>query len=186
MPGTVIGKSMGEGYPGSYSRNGDCIIASKLVTSTDATGPNFGDPVMQISTAAPGTYTSAAVGYAAFATTNFAGIAVREIKSFETYTAPTLGNYAPGMPCDVLQRGSIMVVVTRGTAPLPGGAVYVRTVLGSSPDAGAVVGGIESSVPADGGTSVTLPNAKFTTGLTSTDANGYVIAEITLLTRNLP
>ena len=186
MPGTVIGKSMGEGYPGSYSRNGDCIIASKLVTALDATGPNFGDPVMQISSAAPGTYTAAGVGAATFSTANFAGIAVREIKSFETYASPTLGNYAPGMPCDVLQRGSIMVVVTRGTAPLPGGAVYVRTVLGGTADAGAVLGGIESSAPADSGTSVTLPNAKFTTGLTSTDANGNVIAEITLLTRNLP
>ena len=186
MPGTVIGKSMGEGYPGSYSRNGDCIIASKLVTSTDPTGPNFGDPVMQISTAAPGTYTAAGVGAATFSTANFAGIAVREIKSFETYASPTLGNYAPGMPCDVLQRGSIMVVVTRGTAPLPGGADYVRPVLGGTADAGAVLGGIESSAPADSGTSVTLPNAKFTTGLTSTDANGNVIAEITLLTRNLP
>ena len=187
MPGTAIGIQMNLGYPGTYSRNGDCVIENKLVNSVDASGPNFGDPVMLILDATGGKWTSAAVGFATFSAALFAGIAVREVKSFETYSpTPTLGNYAPGLPCDVLVRGSVNVVVNRGAASVTAGsAVFVRTVLGGTADAGAVLGGIEGAAPADGGTNVTLTNAKFTTGLTSTDANGFTVAEITILNRNV-
>ena len=39
---------------------------------------------------------------------------------------------------------------------------------------------------ADAGHSIQITNAFFTTGITSTDANGNLVAEITLLSRNTP
>lgn len=185
MPGKAIGVSMLIGYPGTYSRNGDFVMSRKLVKSTDPQGVYFGDPVMLNSGGVTGGVISSAYdGYASFSATNFFGIAAREIKSFETYVSAALGLYAPGLPADILERGSITVVVHRGT-PTAGGTVYVRTVLGGTPDSGAVLGGFEAAVAADGGTLITLTNAKWTTGLTSIDANGFTIAEVTLLTRNI-
>ncbi len=110
----------------------------------------------------------------------FLGIALREVKSAETYsiTAPTtpLGShYYPGDPCDVLERGTVAVVCQLGT-PTAGGTVYLRVALnGTYPSA--VVGGFEAE--ADGANNVVLTNAKWTTGLV--DANN--VAEVTLLNR---
>jgi hypothetical protein len=188
MPGTVIGISMNIGYPGTYSRNGDVITFARKVLSTDSVGPNFGAAVVLNGDSLGGTYSDAAVSIAnsrPVAATNFYGIAVREIKSFELYTpTPTLGNYAPGMPCDAIARGSVIVTLGIPTQlPVAGGAVFIRLTQGTlaSP-----VGGFETAAASDGGSTYQLPGVFWTTGLVSTDINGYVNAEITLTTRNLP
>ena len=183
MSGTAIGKTMNIGYPGSFSRNGDCQIFARPVKSTDTNGPSFGDPCVVNSDSTGGTYSSVADLYLAggtLAMTNFAGIAVREVKTFETYTAASLGGYAPGAPCDVLTRGSVTVVVRNGT-PQAHGAVWVRTVAGSL---ATPVGGFECATASDGGTCVQLTNAEWTTGVVTTDANGYNVAEITLINKS--
>jgi hypothetical protein len=183
MPGTAIGKQMNLGYPGSYSRNGDCQIMARPVYGSDTNGPNFGDPLVVNSDSTGGTYSSVADLYlraGTLAMTNFAGVAVREVKTFETYTAASLGGYAPGLMCDCITRGSVNVVVTNGT-PQAHGAVWVRTVVGSLQTP---VGGFECAIASDGGTCVQITNAEFTTGVTSTDANGNVIAEITLINKS--
>ena len=173
MPGTVIGVNMNQGYPGSYARNPDDVVASRRVTTA---GFAPGAPVVLN---ADNTY-SAFLAAGTFAT--FAGFATREVKTNTTFPALlTEAAYAVGDVADVLERGNIIVTVTRGT-PTAGGAVYVRTVLGVVPDAGAVVGGIEAAAPADGGTSIQLTNCAFVTGTLS--ANGS--CEVCVMTRNRP
>lgn len=187
MPGTVVGTSLNQGFPGSYARNGDCIIENRLVTPADATGPNFGSVVVAVQNATGGTFTDAAVAMAAGHTpvTTFganyiiAGIAVRNVKSFTTFSpAPTVGNYAPGEPCDVILRGSVSVVVKdpQTAGYLAGAKVYLRTVLnGGFPSA--AVGDLETA--ADGGNTVQLTNAVLGNG--PFDANS--VGELVLLTR---
>lgn len=174
-PGGVIGISMNNGFPGSYSRNGDCVIANRLVKPTDLTGPDFGEAVVLND---DNTYT----GVKAFITAGgamtaakFAGVAVREVKQATAYAAAAVGNYGAGQPCDVLQRGSIVVTCNVGT-PKSGATVYLRIAANGAIPAG-IVGGYEAA--ADGGNTVALTNVQWSTGVK--DANG--VAEITILQR---
>lgn len=187
MPGTVIGTSMNLGFPGNYSRNGDCIIEPKQVTPADATGPNFGDPVVLIQNSTGGTYSGIAQAIAASVTpvmtqgTNgcFAGVAVREVLTMTAYIpSPTLGSYLPGQAADVLVRGSVSVQIQNpsSAAVKAGGSVWVRLSAGT----GTVIGAWEPAN--DAGHMLQITNAFFTTGLV--DANST--SEITLLNRNIP
>jgi hypothetical protein len=124
MPGAVIGTQMNQGFPGTYSQNGDCVIASYIIRSTDSAGPAFGKVVVSNFDAA-GDASDAAVSMAAGATPTMAaaiagsviGIAVREVLTqVATYNpatplTPLIQTYAPGAPCDVIERGSVTVVV---------------------------------------------------------------------------
>ncbi|HWQ41314.1 MAG TPA: hypothetical protein VN456_04685 [Desulfosporosinus sp.] len=169
MPIGTIGISMNYGYPGSFARNGDCIIMNRMVKKTDTVGPSFGDPVV-LNT--DNTYSKfGAAGTFAL----FAGIAIREAKQASTYAA-TGGVYEPGTPCDVLQRGNISVVCNVGT-PIAGGAVYVRITANGAIPAG-IVGGLEAA--ADGANTIALTNCEWATGLK--DANG--VTELCIKNRN--
>ncbi len=171
MPIGSIGTSMNYGYPGSFARNGDCVIMPRPVKSTDAVGPSFGDPVV-LNT--DNTYSKfGAAGTLAL----FAGVAVREVKQASVYAA-TGGVYAPGTSCDVLERGNISVVCNVGT-PTSGGAVYIRTVANGAIPAG-IVGGFEAA--ADGTNSILMTNCNWATGLK--DANN--LSELCIKNRNNP
>jgi hypothetical protein len=195
MPGAVVGLSMGLGYPGTYSRNGDCIIEAKPVPAGDATGPNFGDAVVLVQDSVGGGFSSAAVakaaGHSAVMTQGanycFAGVAVREVKTLKSFVvqpnaSAVLAGYAPSEICDVLVRGSVVVQLQNpsSTTLVAGGSVYLRLVSGT----GTVIGAFEPA--ADGGNTVQLTNCYFTTGITSLDANGNTLIEITILSRNIP
>jgi hypothetical protein len=195
MPGATVGLSMGLGYPGSYSRNGDCIIEARPVLSTDATGPNFGDAVVLVQDSTGGTFSAAAIakgnGHATVMTQGanycFAGVAVREVKTLKSFVvqpnaSATLAGYAPSEICDVLVRGTVVVEIQNPSAAaiVAGGSVFLRMVAGT----GTVIGAFEPA--ADGGNTVQLTNCYFTTGVTSVDANGNTIAEITIINRNIP
>ena len=172
MAGKVIGIAPNIGFPGTFSRNGAFYVMARQVKTT---GFNPGDAVV-INTDNTVTKFGAAGTLALFG-----GFAVREVKQYTgTYTG-TQGNmsYAVGDMADVLSMGTIAVKVTRGT-PTAGGKVYIRTVLGSPADSGAVVGGIEAAAAADGGTTIELTNCKFKTG--TQDANGTT--EVDVLIRN--
>lgn len=195
MPGTTVGLSMGLGYPGSYSRNGDCIIEARPVLSTDATGPNFGDAVVLNQDSTGGTFSSAAVSEgngntpvmtqgANFA---FAGVAVREVKTLTSFVvqpgaSATLGGYAPSQLCDALVRGTVVVEIQnpQAAAIKAGGSVWLRLTA----NLGTVIGAFEPAN--DAGHMLQLTNCYFTTGITSTDANGNTLAEITIINRNIP
>lgn len=187
-PGTAIGIQMNLGYLGSYSRNGDCIIMTRKVRkfsvgTTPAGNINFGDAVILNPDSLGGTwqqwadYISGSSGTPTFAM--FGGFAAREVKSFETFIPiPTINFYAANSPCDVIERGSVIVKCAVGT-PTAGGLVYCRKTLNGAIPAG-LLGSIEATV--DGTNQVLLTNCYFTTGVM--DAN--LCTEITLVSRNLP
>lgn len=171
MSGSVIGKSLNLGYPGSVSRSVDAIIANRMLKLSDVVNANFGDPVVLNS---DNTYSKfGAAGTAAA----FAGVAVREVKQGTDYFA-VQGSYAPGQPTDVIERGSVTVTCNVG-APTSGGAVYIRITANGAIPTG-IVGGFEAA--ADGANTILITNAKWTTG--KLDANK--VAEVTITQRNNP
>lgn len=195
MPGTVIGTQMNQGYPGTYSRNGDCVIKNYLVLSTDSAGPAFGKAVVLNQNATGGAVSDAAVsmanGHTPVMTQGanycFVGIAVREVMTqVASYVSaqpltPLIQSYAPGQMCDVLERGAISVVLKdpQAVGYVAGGKVYLRTVLnGTYPSA--AVGDLETA--ADGSNTIQITNAFISTGVV--DANS--VTEIVLLNRNTP
>jgi len=171
MPGQAIGTTLLYGYPGAYARNGDCNIRNRIVKGTDTTGPSFGDPVV-LNT--DNTYSKfGATGTAA----KFAGVAVKEVKQDTAYST-AFGNYSPGQPCDVINRGSVMVKCNVGT-PTAGGAVYIRVAVNESIPAG-IISGFEAA--ADSTNTIAITNCKWNTG--NKDANG--VCELTILTKVNP
>lgn len=181
MPGTVIQTSLGLGFAGAPGRNGFKEIAARQVTPTDTLPVFFGDPVVMLGNSTGGTYSSVAAYIAAsgtFTAAKFGGIAVRNVKSFETYIAsgnssPTNASFTPGQPADVMKRGNIIVKCLVGT-PVAGGSVYVRVVLNGAFPAG-VVGGFEAA--SDGSNTVVVPNAQWFSGVLDAD----FLAEIELI-----
>lgn len=192
MPGTAIGTQMNQGFPGTYSRNGDCVIKNYLVTAADSAGPAFGNAVVLIPNNTGGTVTDAAVAVAAGHTPTmapgvnytFVGFAVREVltqvSSYVPATplTPLIQTYAPGQMCDVIERGSVTVVIANPSAAavLAGGKVYLRIATGT----GTVIGAIEPA--ADGGNTIQLTNCFFSTGV----VDGNLVTEVVLLNRNTP
>ncbi len=163
MPGKVIGKSLNNGFAGSFARTPDSIIVTR---------PNMGDVNIPFGSvlvydgtggvkAVDGTFTADA----------FVGIAGRETKTALNFLDQDGGGvYQPKEAVSVVQRGSINVVCKAGT-PAVGGAVYVRAVA----DTGKEIGDLEAA--ADGANNVVLTNAQW--GGTK-DANS--VCELVLLT----
>lgn len=161
----VIGTTMTAGFAGSYARQPDMIVNTR--TAGGSAPIPFGAPLVYSGTEV--------VQMGASATpAQFVGVAGREIKSSLTYLEQSPGQYNPGDPVSVFQRGSIQVYCQRGT-PVLGGAVYVRTKANESYST-AVVGGFEAED--DSGNVVQLTNAQWGG---APDANG--IAELVILTR---
>ncbi|GHV35099.1 hypothetical protein FACS1894187_07070 [Synergistales bacterium] len=164
MPGKVIGKSLNNGFAGSFARTPDSII----VTRPNNGGDNilFGTVLVYDGTG------GVKAADDAFTATAFVGIAGRETKSALNYLDQDGGGeYAPEEAVSVFQRGSINVLCKQGT-PAVGGRVYVRV----EEDTGKAIGDIEAV--ADGNNSIALTNAQWGG---SKDANG--VCELVLLTR---
>lgn len=161
----TIGKTMPNGFAGSYARQPDMIVNTR---------PAGGDA--PIPYGAPLVYSSGAVIAMGASTTaaQFVGIAGREIKSALTYLEQSPGQYMPGEAVSVFQRGSINVYCQRGT-PALGGSVYVR-ITANPTYSTAVVGGFEAE--ADSTNTVQLTNCQWAG---APDANG--IAELRILTQ---
>ena len=163
----VIGKEMPHGFAGCYARQPDMIVETR--PAGGETPIPFGTPLVYDTTkpavvAAGASFTAAA----------FAGVAGCESKSALTYLAKQAGQYAPGEPVSVFQRGSINVKCYDGT-PALGGTVYIRTKTSSTYTTG-VVGGF--SATNESGSTVALTNCQWGG---SADANG--IAELVILTK---
>lgn len=157
MPGKVIGKSLNFGYPGQIARTGDEVSRTFPVKQ----GPiNFGQAV-QLN----------ADGLIVPFAGEFAGVAMRRVKSALAYTGQNLGQYIAGDACDILERGSITVHVVAGTAK-PGAKVYAYKVASTGKEVG------DFAAAADGTNTVELADVKFAT---TADANG--VAEIVILNR---
>ena len=132
MPGTVIGVSMNYGYPGQISRHGDEVSRTRPVKASTS-NVKFGAPVVQ------NTDGSVQLFGATNVAADFAGVAMRKVKSATIYPSQNFGFYAPEEPCDVLERGGVIAICAWGT-PSVGADVYVRTVVaeGVSPSGAAI------------------------------------------------
>lgn len=162
----VIGKEMPHGFAGCYARQPDMIVETRPAGG-EAPIP-FGAPLVYDATKPA--VVAAGAGFTAAA---FAGVAGAEIKTALTYLTQQEGQYAPGEPVSVFQRGSINVKAY-GT-PALGGTVYVRTAASgtyTTEPVGAFTATNES------GSTVALTNCQWGG---PADANG--IAELVILTR---
>lgn len=162
----VIGKEMPHGFAGCYARQPDMIVETR--PAGGETPIPFGAPLVYDATKPA--VVAAGAGFTAAA---FAGVAGAEIKTALTYLTQQEGQYAPGEPVSVFQRGSINVKAY-GT-PALGGTVYVRTAASgtyTTEPVGAFTATNES------GSTVALTNCQWGG---PADANG--IAELVILTR---
>jgi hypothetical protein len=162
--GQNIGKTMTNGFAGSFSRQPDTIIDTHPLGGSAAL--NFGSAVVL------GTGDAVVgVGVSSVAA-DFVGVALRETKSATNYLSQNDGSYVTGDAVPVIKRGCVNVICQNGT-PAYDGDVYVRIAANASyPNA--VVGGFEAA--ADSTNSVKLTNAKWKG---TADANG--VAEIRIL-----
>lgn len=163
----IIGKDMPHGFAGCYARQPDMIVETR--TAGGETPITFGTPLVYDTD-----NVSVIPAGATFAAADFAGVAGFEIKSVLNYLEQAAGQYAPGEPTSVFQRGSINVKCYDGT-PALGGAVYVRTATSETYTAG-VVGGFSANN--ESGKTVALTNCQWGG---PADANG--IAELVILTK---
>ena len=161
----TIGTTMPNGQAGSYARQPDMIINTKMAGGSAAI--NFGLALVydaQKNVVLPSDSTTAA---------QFVGVAAREVKSSLNFLNQGVGQYVPNEAVAVFQRGSVNVKCQNGT-PVVGGAVYMRVKANASyPNA--VVGGFEAA--ADSTNTVLLTNAQWAG---AADANG--VAELRILT----
>jgi hypothetical protein len=148
------------GFQGTVSRFGERVIAARqFVPYTTTNVLNFGDPAVIIPNSSGGYYDSV-LDFVADATANiglitaqFAGMAVREVKTDLVYPAGSqpglaqVGYYSNTQMAEVLERGSGTVIITVSNSPAAGSQVYVRLVTNSNVSAG-FVGDWEVGTPA--------------------------------------
>lgn len=159
MPGSVIGKTLNNGYPGQISRHGD-EVSRTFAVKKDTENVIFGAPVALND---DGTVQLFGAGHTAEV---FAGVAMRRVKSAIEWPNQSLGVYRPEEACDVLERGSVVVECLKGS-PKPGGKVYAYIATKSG-----------FAAEADGSNTVELTGVRWST---SKDPNN--VAELTILNR---
>jgi len=141
MPGTVIGKYLNHGFPGTVAEMGDQLVKA-WSNQGDAT-MKFGEPVFYLTTGV------GAVGSSGLAPTAsiFHGIAVAHVQSANTYTAQNMGTYDQYKAVPVIERGAVSVQVnnTATNAPAINGTAYVRIANGTTAKP---VGGFEAAADA--------------------------------------
>lgn len=157
MAGKAIGISMGFGYPGNYARTPDDVTVSRVIKAST-------DPVPFGACLKLNSDNSVELAGTGFKAEDFAGIAVREVKTPTSFTSQNTVEYVAGQVCDALVRGAVTVVCNVGT-PAAGGDVYVRIAENALiPDG--VVGGFEAAPDAAG-----LAAGKNTYTITTNAAN---------------
>jgi len=163
--GKTIGKSLNNGFAGTFARMPDSITVTRVNTS----GENI-----KLATALMYDATSGVIpADDTFTADKFVGIAARETRTSLNYLDQNSGmEYPPDSAVSVFQRGSISAICKVGT-PKIGGAVYVRVVASGSMEIG------DFEADADGTDNIQLTNAQWGS---DQDANG--VCELVLLSRN--
>lgn len=151
MAGKVL--TWTNGFPGTVSRSIDDIIES-IVNGESSDSIAFGSPVALV---------SGAVKNVSADNTDVIGIAVRTIKTEETYGGADPA-YKPHEMVDVLKRGSVSVLVATGS-PAAGGKVYIVKATGA----------IRTS--ADSSNTIEMANWKFKGGKDSNNVAEIVLTE---------
>lgn len=179
---------MNIGFPGAVSRFGERVIAARPFTPTTSTNNlSFGDPAVWVADATGGHYTSIAdfvgtVANIAKVAAQFAGMAVREVKTQLTYGqnvqpgVQQVGYYSTGQMAEVLERGSGTVVLSVG-APQNGDQVYSRVVLNGAVAAG-VLGDWETNPAATDLFSVATTLTQGSTAATVASGTNIVVGQI--------
>lgn len=161
-----IGATMPHGFAGSYARQPDMIVGTRIAGGDAAI--DFGAPLeydAKGNVVPMGASSTAA---------QFVGVASCELKSALTYLEQAPGRYMPGEPTAVFQRGAVNVHCQKGTPKL-GGPVYVRVAANASVPS-AKVGGFEAEADATPANTVKLTNCQWSG---TADANG--IAEMRIM-----
>ena len=161
----TIGKTMPNGFAGSYARQPDMIVTTSPLGGEVPVA--FGTPMKRNKNQV------VPMGEGSTAA-EFVGVAARQMKSQLSYGNQSVGQYAPNDPVSLFQRGSIQVVCQRGT-PSAGGKVYVRVTANPSYST-AVVGGFEALE--DSGNCVLLEHCQWGGGV-----DGCNVAELVILNR---
>ncbi len=162
------------GFPGTLSRAGVPVVKSRQVLSTAAHNVDFGEAAVLIPNSTGGTFESIRDFVATPANipnlaAQFAGIALREVKTHLTFPAGVVpgvqqvGYYRPGEMIDVVQLGSVTVQITHGT-PQANGQVYARIVANAG-TVGTIVGDLEAA-----------PETVSTTGTASSGSTALTVA----------
>lgn len=172
MTGSVLNYTLGYGYAGEPSHTPDNINATHPVALTETDGIVFGAACVQNTDGSIANFGATNVA------ADFAGVAVRVVKTPVSYPDQNLGKYLAGEIMTLCERGAITIQLNEGfnTDPVIGGTVYVRVALNTTDYPDAIIGGFETT--ADSTNTVALTNAVFSS---TADANG--VAEITILTR---
>ena len=147
------------GFPGTISRVGERVVAAREFVQQSVSGTfnlNFGDPAITIPNATGGYWDSvadfvnAATSNIGLVASQFAGAAVREVQTQTTYPAGQtpgilqVGYYAPNSMAEVLERGSMTVLLTVG-APNAEAQVYTRVVQNLTNVPGTTIGDWETN-----------------------------------------
>lgn len=183
----VLGPNIG--FPGTISRMGERVVAARRVYPSAVDNLNFGDPAVIIPDSTGGTYDSVADFVAAspdnagLVASQFAGCAVREVKTelvYEQGQTPgvlQVGYYQPGEEAEVLERGSQTVILAAGT-PVSQGQVYTRVVLNTGEVPAGFVGDWEATPPSGDTISTTGTASSGSTALTVASGTGLEPGQI--------
>lgn len=180
----VTGQDLG--FPGNISRIGERVIAARQALATRSTNQiYFGAASVIIPDATGGTYQSVAdfiaqaPANAASVATQFAGAAVREVKTMLTYPegqTPGIdltGFYAPGKIAEILERGSMTVSVTSGAATSQA-PVFIRTATNAGA-AGSAVGDFVAE--ADAAVATTMGTTSGSANITVASGTGIIVGQ---------
>jgi hypothetical protein len=186
---SVLGPNIG--FPGTISRQGERVVtAREFVPFNVANNLNFGDPAVSIPNQQGGFWTSVADFIAAsqanigLLATQWAGMAVREVKTSLVYPAGQtpgilqVGFYTNKQMAEVLERGSGTVLLTVGS-PNQGAQIYTRVVLNTANVPAGFIGDYETNPAATDLFNTTATAAAIGTALTLASAantkNGQLV-----------
>jgi hypothetical protein len=161
------------------------IITARQVLSTAASNLSFGSPVVLIPNASGGGDTMDSVAdfiatsfaNAGLVAAQFAGVAVREVKTAVTYGSGitpgvlSVGYYQPGEEGEVLEMGSVPVVIAAGT-PQSQQPVYTRLALNNAAVPAGTVGDFEATPPSSDTIATTGTASAASTALTVASGTG--------------
>jgi hypothetical protein len=153
MSGSVIGTSLNFGFPGTYSKTPDRVIAPGVIAS-GSVDISPGDPLVLDS---DGNYKRFA---AANVAADFVGITCRGVKQVTDFLNQNSSVYKAGQEVDALERGEISVICKTGT-PKRGAKVYVRVAVGT----GLAIGDLVAT--SDTTNTVELTNCRWGSGMDS-------------------
>ena len=138
---SVIGKSLGNGFPGQFAQQGPKVAIS--APNTGNSDIYFGDAVFGFN----GGVAKADAAGVIPSMAAFKGIALAHVQTANAYEAQSSGGYPTDAPVAVIEEGAVVVDVSNSAinAPAVDGPVYVRIANGTDAKP---IGGLEAAADA--------------------------------------